>query len=73
MVFKMKNKDQQKFTADIFLPKTNISEFLVKADKKSEWATTGKTTEERAELFWHLSRLCRRKIKGVSGDAKGVP
>ena len=65
------NKDQKKFTKEILnLPDTFA--FLKASKSKKEWATTGKTPEEQGELFWGLSKLCKQKIKGVSGDAKGA-
>jgi len=76
------DNNQKDFIKEIFKSGSNISEFLKKADKKPVWATTtilkdnklskDQKEAERAGLFWHLSRLCRRKIKGVSGNAKGV-
>ena len=72
--------NQQDFITEIFKKGTNISEFLKEADKKPIWPTTefkdikpkAKKETARAEFFWHLARLCRRKIKGVSGTAEGV-
>ena len=62
---------QQKFMEEILnLPDT--SSFLKVSKSKKEWATTGKTPEQQAELLWGLCQLCKQKIRGVSGNADGA-
>ena len=65
----LNSADQKKFIKEI-INMDNTKAFLSKVTK--DFAVVGATEEQQGKIFWHLARLCRRKIKGVSGKAVGA-
>jgi len=70
----LSGKNQKDFNKEI-LKQPYVSQFLPLADKmsgkagKTAFATKGKTDQEKLDILWKFSQVCKKQLKGNKVDA----